>query len=618
MFGLTKNVNTLLMTDFYKCCHMNMYDPKVKSMTSYLVPRSSRLPEINEVMFFGLTNFIKKYLIDDFNNSFFKQPWEVIEKQYYEMMGKSLRYTDKQIKKTADKVKELHNLGFLPIEINAVAEGTLVPMGIPCVEIRSTNKNFPWVAQAIESLLSCSIWHPMVSATVGYQYLKVARNYSYCLSKDFDVKNIMCDFSMRGQESMESAIASSMGWLTSWKNSSTVPAREAIKYAYPETKEDFEVYGLTSTEHSVMTTDFAVNGNERETYRKLLTEIYPDVSFAAVCDSYDFWNILTNVLPTLKDEINQHKGFIGVRHDSADPVTALCGIPEIRIPNELFQKYAAQLGGPEGEMTLEVVEEDKIALEELISEALGDIDYETPLVAEALSNNNKEVIITIEAETTKSYRCMLKAYRDYENDICDFQVNVEGEPTWEDKGMVQTIYEIFGGSLNDKGYKVCNPHIKAVYGDSITIQRAEKIFNILTYKGFSIENVSLGVGSFSFEALEDQFGNLLPFTRDTFSIAIKCTYAQIEDENGNLKGIPVFKDPKGFSGKKSNKGLCYVYRDEKTSTIKCEDGYLDWGSIPRKNNVFKNYFFEGCITDKHILDFENVRTTVNYQFNTEN
>ena len=105
-----------------------------------------------------------------------------------------------------------------------------------------------------------------------------------------------------------------------------------------------------------------------------------------------------------------------------------------------------------------------------------------------------------------------------------------------------------------------NPKVKAVYGDSITVPRAKEIYDRLEKKGFAANNVSLGVGSFSMECLEED-GVLKPFTRDSFSIAVKATYGRKRIADGEV-GFPIFKDPKGCEGKKSLKGLCRVVKED--------------------------------------------------------
>jgi nicotinamide phosphoribosyltransferase len=137
------NINTLLMTDFYKTCHMNMYSDKIAKMTSYLTPRSSRIPGLGWVVFMGLTDFCQTYLIEGMNNTFFNVDFEIIKEQYYDVLGKSLGYPKKDIDKTVEKVKALHELRYLPIQIKAVPEGTRVPMSCPCIEIRVTDGRFP-------------------------------------------------------------------------------------------------------------------------------------------------------------------------------------------------------------------------------------------------------------------------------------------------------------------------------------------------------------------------------------------------------------------------------------------------------------------------------------------
>jgi nicotinamide phosphoribosyltransferase len=120
----------------------------------------------------------------------------------------------------------------------------------------------------------------------------------------------------------------------------------------------------------------------------------------------------------------------------------------------------------------------------------------------------------------------------------------EVELSPEQKGLIECLWDIFGGTLTEKGYKVLDTHIGAIYGDSITYKRAEEIFRRLEQKDFASSNVVLGIGSFSFQYV----------TRDTHGMAMKSTYAEI-----NGAGVEIFKDPKTDNGiKKSAKGLLMV------------------------------------------------------------
>jgi nicotinamide phosphoribosyltransferase len=132
----------------------------------------------------------------------------------------------------------------------------------------------------------------------------------------------------------------------------------------------------------------------------------------------------------------------------------------------------------------------------------------------------------------------------------------------EFKGVIELLWDVFGGTVNEQGYKVLDSHIGAIYGDSITIDRAEQICSRLEAKGFASTNIVLGVGSFTY-----QFN-----TRDTFGFAMKATYVELEvpkfgelvDQNLNTEiiGREIFKDPITDDGtKKSATGLLSVSRD---------------------------------------------------------
>ncbi|MEO8240232.1 MAG: nicotinate phosphoribosyltransferase, partial [Flavobacterium sp.] len=111
-------------------------------------------------------------------------------------------------------------------------------------------------------------------------------------------------------------------------------------------------------------------------------------------------------------------------------------------------------------------------------------------------------------------------------------------------GVIELLWDVFGGSVNAKGHKELVPQIGAIYGDSITVARATQICERLKTKGFASTNVVLGIGSFTY-----QYN-----TRDTFGFAMKATYGEVDGE-----GRAIFKDPITDDGtKKSAKGLMKI------------------------------------------------------------
>lgn len=451
-----KKINPMLLIDFYKAVHSEMLPKGITKSVSYFTPRMSRINRWDKVIMFGLQGFIKTYLIDYFNEDFFAKSCDEAILEYKRIMDATLGVGMYKI----DKIENLHKLGYLPIEIVALPEGSKVPMHVPMFGITNTHPDFAWLPQALESVISAESWHPMIAATVGYTYRKIVNKY-YGLTCDDNISRARAlgSFDFRGEECTESAIKASAAWCLSFLNTATVPVIPYLEELYncDCTKEPV-AFGSPSTEHSIMCSNYAIDGDEITLLKRLLTEIYPNTSFSAVLDSYDYWNVIDNILPQIKEDIMNHNGCMLMRGDSGDCV---------------------------------------------------------------------EVV-------TKT---------------------------------VFKLWDEFGGTVNSKGYKVLDSHVKAIYGDSITAQRCEEVYKILMDNGFACSNVALGVGSFSFQCLEED-GILKPFTRDTFSSCIKATYCEINNEP-----YPIFKDPKDGGFKKSQKGCCvvtvgengeYVYRDEFT------------------------------------------------------
>jgi nicotinamide phosphoribosyltransferase len=164
----------------------------------------------------------------------------------------------------------------------------------------------------------------------------------------------------------------------------------------------------------------------------------------------------------------------------------------------------------------------------------------------------------------------------------------------EIKGMIQCLWEIFGGTQTSKGYDQLDSHIGAIYGDSITLERAMQICERLARKGFASTNLVYGIGSFTYQ------GAVTPtaiITRDTHGFAVKSTYGEVLVD-GQRKGIEIFKDPKTDDGlKKSAKGLIAVYEDA-DGNFNMKD-QATWDEV--KNCAFVQVFCNGVVTSDQTL-----------------
>jgi len=175
-------------------------------------------------------------------------------------------------------------------------------------------------------------------------------------------------------------------------------------------------------------------------------------------------------------------------------------------------------------------------------------------------------------------RSVVQLIRDGDTELTELEV----------KGMVQCLWEIFGGTESTTGYKLLDSHIGAIYGDSITLERAEQICQRLADKGFASTNVVFGIGSFTYQGAVTRDAIV---TRDTHMFAVKSTYGEVL-KDGERVGVEIFKDPKTDSGmKKSAKGLTAVYEQDGEFILKDQ---ATWNEV--KNCAFVQVFCDGKIT----------------------
>ena len=461
-----------MQLDFYKTQHHKMYPEGTTLVYSNLTPRSVKyLPKIegtdDKVVFFGLQYFIKDFLIEKFNTEFFSKPKNEVVSYYKRRLDTSLG-GDADV----SHIEALHDLGYLPILIKALPEGAAVDAKIPVFTIENTLPDFFWLTNFLETILSATIWKPCTSATLARKYKKLLLNFAEETGVDPSFVGFQGhDFSFRGMSGAEDAAMTGAGHLTSFVGTDTVPAIDFLEDYY-NANADKELVGCSvpATEHSVMTLNAKFDEGEPDEYdsfKRLITDLYPNGIVSIVSDSFDFWGVLTKILPSLKAEIMARDGKVVIRPDSGDPVKIVAGYTEDEV--YLDNGYFKEVGT------------DKI------------LDL---------------------------------------NEI---------------NGAVEVLWETFGGTVTDKGFKSLDSHIGLIYGDSITLDRANEILTRLKNKGFASNNIVFGIGSYTYQYQ----------TRDTLGFAVKATAGIV---NGEVKEI--FKKPKTDDGmKNSAKGFLAVYRD---------------------------------------------------------
>jgi len=446
------NLLATLAADGYKLSHRVQYPEGTEKVYSTWTPRSGKhLPQVKEVVAFGFQGALKE-ITELFDKQFFSRPKEEIVSEYKRQVAAYLFNPNVYTK----HLEDLHDLGHLPIEVKALEEGTLVPFRVPMFTVENTKDEFFWLTNYLETIMSALLWKPCTTASIAREYRKILDEAAIeTTGSIMGVEFQGHDFSMRGMSGPEDAARSGLGHILSFVGSDTLPAVQyAEQYYNADVTKELVACSVPASEHSVMCA--GEKESERETYRRFIEDLYPTGIVSIVSDTWDLWNVMENIIPSLKDSILARDGGVPeapdkvvIRPDSGNPVDILCGDP----------------------------------------------------------NNS--------------------------------------DPRAQ-KGVVEMLYDTFGGTVTEKGYKVLNPKVGAIYGDSITIGRTKEIVERLKAKGFASTNVVLGIGSYTYQMI----------TRDSLGFAMKATSVTV---NGQERAI--FKDPITDDGtKKSAKGRVQVVR----------------------------------------------------------
>ena len=306
--------NIILLTDSYKYSHLHQYPKGTEYVSSYIESRGGE----TESVFFGAQALIKQYLVGEVvtrdmideaeaivtahGEPFYREPWDVI----------------------VDEFK-----GHLPIEIQAVSEGTVMPTGNVQLQITNTDHRFYWLPSFLETLILRGIWYPSTVATKSRKLKKVIAAALYKTS-DVPVMDQLLfklhDFGARGASSSETAMLGGMAHLVNFMGTDTVEGLIGARRYYGETMAGFSI---PASEHSTITSW----GREGETaaYNNMI-ELFSGEGklFACVSDSYDIFNAVRNIWGgDLKEKVINSGGTLVVRPDSGDPLTVPVEVIEI-------------------------------------------------------------------------------------------------------------------------------------------------------------------------------------------------------------------------------------------------------------------------------------------------
>lgn len=415
-----------------------------------------------------------------------------------------------------------------------------------------TVDGYAWLTLYMETLVSNLAWKPAYAATVAKLYRRVAEEWVMKTDPaNMWLVDYMChDFSARGLSGPHDMVSVGLGHATSFRGSDTLIAIPAARYYYNEPENEVCINSVNASEHSVTCTgifyykdllesgklneeivsyynwNLPCDGDMRNPDYFAIAEYlnlrdwlkkFPTGILSVVSDTFDLWKLITYILPRLESEILARDGKLVIRPDSGDPVNIICGY--------------------------------QVMTQEEAEEFVYSEDYHYNMNGKCIEKDGKLYPIYV---STYSDGCVNEIYANTDKNPISLS---------EQKGVIELLWDVFGGTINEQGYKVLDPHIGTIYGDSITTDRQVEIYERLAAKGFAATNIVLGVGSYTYQYT----------TRDWASMAAKGSWFEVEQDvihpdlgkvDSIKKSYNIYKDPITDDGsKRSLRGMLAVVQE---------------------------------------------------------
>lgn len=581
------NLFAAFNTDAYKISHADMYSEGSELVVNNLTPRSDKIYRRSctkyydgKLVFIGAQGAFMEIVANW--NIFFMMKKEYAVSLYTELVAGVLG----EGVVSSDRIAQLHDVGYLPLEVKTLKEGSKVKMGIPVLTVKNTQKHAFWLPNFIETVLSNLTWKTSTNATTAAEYKAMLTDFAIRTGTPLDLVNWQGhSFADRGMSGPEDAARSGLGHAALFLGSDSLGTIQYAQQYYFAGK--FVSGSVPATEHAVATSNILrieraieagkynfltveqgcifeqmdYNGEDLRLIAEMmflyeLMKKYPTGILSYVTDSFDYYGVLTRGLPYLKHVIMARDGKLVIRPDSGDPVEVVCGQPVHHIDVDFGHR-------------------DMLSW-------FHEIAYNA--IPEEKREDDKAYPVIVKTADGKYVSVNVIGYQEYDGEIhLNAEDHILVERSAEEKGSVELLYDLFGGTITETGHKMLDSHIGLIYGDSITTARCLNILQGLFDKGFASGNCVYGVGSFTYQCV----------TRDTFGFAVKATYTEVNGE-----GIEIFKDPKTDQKKKSAKGLLFVDKGEDGEYILIDQVSKEVESSPENQLVtrFKDGEFYNLIS----------------------
>lgn len=305
--------NPILDTDSYKLSQFVQYPAGMTNLNSYIEARKGG--KFDEVVFFGLQAFLKTAFDTKITQAMVDQAMSIAEAH-----GEPFNY-DGWLR----IVTEFD--GNMPLVIEALPEGAVVPCGTPLVQVRATHPDFGWLVTTQETRLLRAIWYASTVATYSRAVKKVLDAYLYqtCDTPDAILPFMLHDFGARGVSSYEGSLIGGAAHLINFMGTDTIATLSFIQSVY--NTHNMPGFSVPAAEHSTITS-WGVSG-EADAYANMLDQFGGGNIVSIVSDSYDLFNAVDNIYGgVLKDRILAMNARLVVRPDSGDPATIVLATVE--------------------------------------------------------------------------------------------------------------------------------------------------------------------------------------------------------------------------------------------------------------------------------------------------
>jgi nicotinamide phosphoribosyltransferase len=296
--------NLILNTDSYKVSMFKQYPVGTTSVYSYIESRGGRY---DRTVFFGLQAFIKEYLLEPITQADIDIAEEILTAHGEPFNRAGWQYI-------LDK-----HLGYLPVVIKSVPEGTVVPVKNVLATIENTDPECFWLTTWLETALLRAVWYGTTVATQSKMIKNLITNY---LEKSGDPSTIdfkLHDFGARGVSSMESAGIGSAAHLVNFMGTDTI---SGVLFAREYYNAGIAGFSIPAAEHSTITS--WGRDNEVKAYSNMVSQFgKPGALLAVVSDSYDIYEACRMWSTELKQQVINSGATVVIRPDSGDPVEVL-------------------------------------------------------------------------------------------------------------------------------------------------------------------------------------------------------------------------------------------------------------------------------------------------------